>query len=134
MSVKSNGAELQAVWALALRTDGSFPKYYQIDCRTEDGRRDTSPTNYGLTIRPDLPPEVALLQPDRDLEAPKNSIIPLLIQAKDPDFELGYLYLNVEKGGQRVIREQLSEGRQQKLLLKHELSLATLHLAVGEDS
>ena len=133
MSVKSNGAELQAVWALALRTDGSFPKYYQIDCRTEDGRRDTSPTNYGLTIRPDLPPEVALLQPDRDLEAPKNSIIPLLIQAKDPDFELGYLYLNVEKGGQRVIREQLSEGRQQKLLLKHELSLATLHLAVGEE-
>ena len=133
MSVKSNGAELQAVWTLALRTDGSFPKYYQIDCRTEDGRRDTSPTNYGLTIRPDLPPDVALLQPDRDLEAPKNSIIPLLVQARDPDFELGYLYLNVEKGGQRVIHEQLSEGRQQKLLLKHELSLAALNLAVGEE-
>ena len=133
MSVKSNGAELQAAWTLALRTDGSFPKYYQIDCRTEDGRRDTSPTNYGLTIRPDLPPDVVLLQPDRDLEAPKNSIIPLLIQARDPDFELGYLYLSVEKGGQRIIHEQLSEGRQQKLLLKQELSLAALHLAVGEE-
>ena len=89
MSVSDGGRLLQATWTLSLRSDGTFPKYYRIDCRTADGRRDTAPTNHGLTIRPDLPPEVAVLQPDRDLEVALNATIPLLIQASDPDFELG---------------------------------------------
>ena len=132
MSVSGNGRQLQAQWTLALRNDGTFPKYYRIDCRTPDGRRDTAPTNHALTIRPDLPPEVVLLQPDRDIDAPVNATIPLLIQASDPDFELGYLYLNAEKGGQRILHEILSEGRQPKLLLKHDLLLSKLHVAAGD--
>ena len=131
-NVSQNGQLLQANWTLALRSDGSFAKYYRIDCRTEDGRRDTSPTNHSLTIRPDLPPEVVLLRPERDLEAPVNSTIPLLIQAQDPDFELGYVYLNIEKAGQKILQEQLSEGRQQKLMIKHALSLAKLHAKKGD--
>ena len=131
-NVSQNGQQLQANWTLALRSDGSFAKYYRIDCRTEDGRRDTSPTNHSLTIRPDLPPEVVLLRPERDLEAPVNSTIPLLIQAQDPDFELGYVYLNIEKAGQKILQEQLSEGRQQKLTIKHVLSIAKLHAKKGD--
>ena len=132
MSVSSGGRQLQATWNLELRKDGTFPKYYRIDCKTEDGRRDTAPTNHSLTIRPDLPPDVVLLQPERDLEAPANATIPLLIQASDPDFELGYLYLNVEKDGQRVSHEILSEGRQPKILLKHDLVLSKLKVVAGD--
>ncbi|MEI8017963.1 MAG: hypothetical protein WCH39_07160, partial [Schlesneria sp.] len=132
MSVTAGGRQLQGTRKLALRPDGTYPKYYRIDCKTEDGRRDTAPTNHGLTIRPDLPPEVALLQPDRDLESPANAIIPLLIQARDPDFELSYLYLNIEKAGQKIVREQLSEGRVPQLMLKHELSLAKLNVMTGD--
>jgi collagen type III alpha len=132
MSVTAGGRQLQGTLTLSLRSDGTCPKYYRIDCKTEDGRRDTAPTNYGLMIRPDLPPEVALLQPDRDLESPANGLIPLLIQARDPDFELSYLYLNIEKAGQRIVREQLSEGRIQQLMLKHELSLARLNVMNGD--
>ena len=132
MSVTSGGRQLQASWTLGLRSDGTFPKYYRIDCRTEDGRRDTAPTIHSLTIRPDLPPDVVLLQPDQDLDAPANATIPLLIQASDPDFELGYLYLNAEKGGQKILHEIISEGRQPKLLLKQDLVLSKLKAATGE--
>ena len=132
MSVTAGGRHLQAAWTLSMRSDGTYPKYYRVDCKTEDGRRDTAPTNHGLTIRPDLPPEVMLLQPDRDLESPANAVIPLLIQARDPDFELSYLYLNIEKAGQKIVHEQLSEGRIQQMILKHELSLAKLNVANGD--
>ena len=132
MSVNAGGRQLQGTWSLRLRSDGTYAKHYRIDCKTEDGRRDTAPTNHNLTIRPDLPPEVTLLQPDRDLESPANAIIPLLIQARDPDFELSYLYLNIEKAGQKIVHEQLSEGRAPQLMLKHELSLAKLNLTTGD--
>ena len=132
MSVTAGGRQLQGTRTLTLRSDGTYPKFYRIDCKTEDGRGDTAPTNHGLTIRPDLPPEVTLLQPDRDLESPSNAIIPLLIQARDPDFELSYLYLNIEKAGQKIVREQLSEGRVPQLMLKHELSLAKLNVMTGD--
>ncbi len=132
MSVTAGGRQLQGTRTLTLRSDGTYPKFYRIDCKTEDGRRDTAPTNHGLTIRPDLPPEVTLLQPDRDLESPANAIIPLLIQARDPDFELSYLYLNIEKAGQKIVHEQLSEGRVPQLMLKHELSLAKLNVINGD--
>ena len=45
------------------------------------------------------------MHPERDLDAPANAIIALLAQARDPDFELGYVYLNVEKAGQKVQEE-----------------------------
>ncbi len=132
MSASSNGNQLRAQWTLALRSDGTFPKYYRIHCRTEEGRVTTGHVIYPVTIRPDLPPEVLLLQPDRDLEAAENATIPLLIQARDPDFELGYIYLNVERNGQKVLHEQLSEGRLSKLILKHDLELKRLSAAAGE--
>lgn len=132
MTVSSGGRQLQTTWSLGFRSDGSFAKYYRIDCRTEDDRRDTAPTNHSLTIRPDLPPEVAILQPERDLEAPANATIPILIQASDPDFELGYVYINADMGGQRIHREILAEGHQQKLLLKHDLALARFKPKAGD--
>lgn len=132
MSVTAAGRQLQTSWNLVFRTDGSFAKYYRIDCRTEDDRRDTAPTNHSVTIRPDLPPEVAILQPERDIEAAANATIPLLIQASDPDFELGYVYINADMGGQRVHREILSEGHQQKALIKYDLALSKFKPKAGD--
>lgn len=132
MSISAAGRRAQAVWTLALRSDGTFPKFYQIHCKTDDGRATTGHVLNSLTIRPDMPPEVALLQPNRDLEAAANVTIPMLIQARDPDFELSYLYLNIEKAGQKIVRDQLSEGRKSALTLKHDLALAKLNPAEGD--
>ncbi|WP_010582616.1 hypothetical protein [Schlesneria paludicola] len=132
MAVSSGGKILQAQWTLALRSDGTFPKHYRIHCKTEEDRVTTGHVNYPITIRPDAPPQVTLVQPDRDIDAPANVTIPLLIQAHDPDFELGYVYLNVEKSGQRILHEQISEGRVQRLTLKHNLELKRLQAAAGD--
>lgn len=132
MSVSSDGMKLTASWKLAFRSDGRFAKVYEIECKTESGMTDPKPTQYSLNIRPDLPPEVALLEPVRDMEVAANAIIPLLIEARDPDFELSHINLHIKKNGQPISKEPLSDGRQQRVLLKHDLNLDRLVLKAGD--
>ena len=132
MSVSSDGLKLSATWKLSFRSDGTFAKVYQIQCQTESGATDPRPTQYTINIRPDLPPEVALLEPVRDLEVAANAIIPLLIEARDPDFELSHINLHIKKNGQAISKQPLSDGRQQRLLLKHEMNLDRLVLKTGD--
>lgn len=130
--VSGDGQLLTASWTLGFRSDGTYARYYQIQCTTESGATDPKPIQFGVTIRPDQPPEVSLLEPVRDLEAPANAVIPLLIQAQDPDFELSHINLHVKKNGQPVHKEPLSDGRQQRLMLKHELNLERLRVEPGD--
>lgn len=128
-----DGTQLTATWKLDFRSDGSYPKHYRIQCRNDAGEVDPAPAVYNIAIKPDRPPEVVLLHPERDLEAPANAVIPLLVQASDPDFELGYINLQAEKGGQSIHRDSLSEGRQQKVTLKHNFELSPLGLQPGDE-
>ena len=132
MSIGGAGLQLQATWPLGLRSDGTQSKLYRIHCRTSDDRVTTGHVNYPINVKPDLPPEVVLIYPDRDIDVASNATVPLAIQARDPDFELGYVYLNVEKSGQKIFREQISEGRQPKLALKSDLPMTRLNPAVGD--
>jgi len=132
MSVSADGRQLTTSWTLGFRSDGAYAKFYRIQCKTESGETDPNPSVNGLTIRPDLPPEVSLLEPVRDMEVPANAVIPMLIEARDPDFELSHINLHVKKNGQPVQKEPLSEGRQQRLLLKHDLKLARFDLKPGD--
>ena len=132
LSVSGDGQKLTASWTLNFRSDGSFSKWYQIQVTTESGANDPSPTPYTVNIRPDLPPEVAFLEPVRNLEVPANVVVPLLIEARDPDFELSHINLHIKKNGQVLPKEPLSEGRQQRLLLKHDLRLDRFVLKPGD--
>ena len=73
---------------------------------------DPQPMLYNVTIRPDLPPEVELLDPRRDLEMPANGILPLMIRARDPDFLLRSVKLQVEKDGEHIASEDIFDGFQ----------------------
>jgi len=133
VSVSSDGLQLTSTWTLAFNSNGIYDKAYQIQCWTESGETDPKPIAYGVTIRPDQPPEVAFLEPVRDIEAPANSTLPLLIEARDPDFELSHVYLHIKKNGQVVDRVILSEGRQQRVMIKHDLKLdQKMALAPGD--
>lgn len=123
VTVSTDGQHLTATWTLGFRSDGAFAKFYHIQCTTESGATDPTPTAYALNIRADQRPEVALLEPVRDLDVPANATVPLLIEARDPDFELSHINLHIKKNGQPIHKEPLSEGHQQRLLLKHELKL-----------
>lgn len=115
-----DGVHLEAQWKLAFRTDGTSPRFYHVQITTAKGETDPNPSQYSLRIRPDQPPEVSLLSPRGDLEMPANGVIPLIIQATDPDFQLRFLTLKAEKSsgtgtangnGGPLVDQQLFEGQ-----------------------
>lgn len=130
--VSPDGHQLTAKWNLGFRSDGAYARLYQIQCKTESGAIDPKPIQYAITIRPDLAPEVALLEPVRDMDVPANTVVPLLIEARDPDFQLSQVNLHVKKNGQQVHKEMLLNTLQQRLLTKHDLKLERLQVKPGD--
>ena len=104
MHVK-DGTTLTVQWKLAFRDDDTdnYPRFYRIICQDEQGATDLHPTLYSLAIRPDMPPQVEIIQPRSDLERPSNAVVPLLVKASDPDFQLKHLTLRVELDGKQLV-------------------------------
>jgi collagen type III alpha len=128
-----DGTSLSALWKLELREKGDYPRYYQIQCETEDGRTDPAPVVYEYTILIDQPPSIVLLAPERDLTVPANAVIPLLAEARDPDFELGPVTLQIDKAGETLSRETLFHGKQQAVRIEHDLALKPFRLQPGDE-
>ncbi|MDB5346952.1 MAG: hypothetical protein JWP89_5329 [Schlesneria sp.] len=130
--VSRDGQQLTASWKLSFRSDGAYSRLYQIHCTTESGATDPTPIRYAITIRPDLAPEVSILEPVRDMDVPANAILPLLIEARDPDFQLSQVNLHIKKNGQQVHKESLLNTLQPRLLAKHDLKLDRLQVKPGD--
>ncbi|GIS59600.1 MAG: hypothetical protein CM1200mP2_18250 [Planctomycetaceae bacterium] len=103
-------------WTLSFRRGDQedYPRFYRIVCQDEQGATGLNPTLHPIAIRPDLPPQVELLDPRSDLELPANAVVPLLIKAHDPDFQLTHLTLRVEQDGQQLVEHnrELFSGEQ----------------------
>ncbi|MGH7201581.1 MAG: hypothetical protein ACREJB_13305 [Planctomycetaceae bacterium] len=128
-----DGTRLTAEWELKFRSDGSHPKFYRIVCRNKSGQVDPEPALQRVTIRPDLPPEIELLDPTGDLERPANAVVPLALRARDPDFKLRFVTLRVEKGGELIHSEPIvDEWNQQEYAGTHDFKLAPLNLQKGD--
>lgn len=129
----TDGIHLEAQWKAAIRPDGTFPRFYRIQCRNAKGETDPAPTLYNVKVRPDQPPEVVLFDPNRDIEMPANGIVPMVIQARDPDFRLGSIRLNLEKDGQPLPQSPLIyEGGTQTFRGTYEFALAPFHFKPGD--
>lgn len=97
----ADGTLLTGTWKLEFRSDGTSPRYYHIRVKTENQKKDeidSDPTQYTLRIRADQRPDVALLDPTGDLTRPANAIIPLVVQAADPDFKIRSVILRGTRG------------------------------------
>lgn len=135
MSIK-DGKHLTAEWNLEFRSDGTYARFYHIDCITESGESDPHPVVQTIKIKDDQRPEVALLHPSQDLERPANAIVPLLIKASDPDFQLRFVTLKVEKSGEEIHSASLLDEEAQQFEGTHDLKLeqlADLGLKPGEE-
>lgn len=129
----SEGNRLSVDWTLRFRTDGTFPRSYRIFCVNDEGRSDPEPTLYTQTIRPDRRPVVELLEPRGDLEVPANVIIPLLIEAHDPDFKLQYITLRRKKNGEVLPGSpRIFKGPQKEFRGTWDWDLKPLNLKVGD--
>ena len=138
MRIAGGGLQLTGKWRLQAWEDKTYPKFYRIQCRNKAGESDPDPAIYTLTIRPDLPPVVRLLSPKLDrIQMPANGIVPLLVDAQDPDFELRSLILRMSINGQPAARTETiyyDEGgkAQQSFRGIHEFDLSRLALRTGD--
>lgn len=96
------GTNLSATWMLQFRSDGTYPHFYRIFVKTEDGSEDPAPVLYPIRIRQDLPPKVEIVHPQSDVSAPANGSVQVAYQASDPDFLLKNTVLRYEKRGQEL--------------------------------
>jgi hypothetical protein len=106
----TDGTMLSGTWKLEFRSDGTAPRYYHIRVRTENQKKDdidSDPTLYALRIRPDQRPDVALLDPTGDLTRPANAVIPLVVQAADPDFKIRSVMLRGTRGGDPLFNQDV---------------------------
>jgi collagen type III alpha len=128
----TDGTKLEVDWKLEIR-DGVYPHYYRIFCTNLEGEADPSPNLYSLMIRPDQAPEILLRDPKTDLELPANAILPLVIEARDPDFGLSYIDLNIEKDGSPVNGPTIySERNDQQFKTTYKWSLRDYHFRPRE--
>ena len=125
----TNGKQLTAEWTLEFRSDGTFARYYHIECKTAAGESDPHPTVYSIKIQPDQRPDVALLHPTQDLERPANAIVPLAVKASDPDFNLRFVTLRVEKAGEEILSTALLDEERPTFDGTHDLHLEKLSAA-----
>ncbi len=124
----TNGKQLSAEWTLEFRSDGTFARYYHIECKTAAGETDPHPKVYSIKIQPDQRPEVSLLHPTQDLERPANAVVPLLVKAADPDFLLRFITLKVKKGGEVILSTALLDVGEERATFEgtHDLQLEKL--------
>lgn len=129
----TDGQQLAGDWTLKIRDDGTYPRFYSVECETAEGGRESSPPLQAMLVRPDQRPEVRLLDPTSDLERPVNATVPLLIEAFDPDFRLSGLSVQVERRGEIISSELIDARGKRALKLTHPLELSRLPVKAGEE-
>ena len=97
-----DGIKLSVNWKLTHREDGTFPKFYRIQLTDLEGQKDPEPAVYPVDIRRDQPPTLKLIDPTRDLQIAANAIVPLLVEAEDPDFLLRSVTLHYAVNGKLI--------------------------------
>jgi len=132
---------LEATWKLEFHRDDlnnrepqdrRYYHFYRIQCETATKQKDPAPTLYTIEIQPDLAPEVALLDPTRDIARPANAIVPLMVQARDPDFNLRFVTLYVQKNGDLIFSDFIFDGLQPSYSGTYDFHLDKLILNAAE--
>jgi len=132
MEVGSDGTSLSASWQPIIRDDGTYPKFYRVQCRTKDGASDPTPAVHSIQIQADQKPDVSTLQPGGDMEVAANAVVPLLIHASDPDFRLSRVVLRMKNGARGLIDRAIYQGDDVEQRILHELKIADLNAKPGD--
>tara|TARA_R110002072_G_C7978294_1_gene535827 strand:- start:323 stop:4150 length:3828 start_codon:yes stop_codon:yes gene_type:complete len=132
MKVGSDGTSLSGLWQPIIRDDGTYPKFYRVQCRTREGVTDPTPVVHSIQIEADQKPDVSILQPGGDLEVAANAVVPLLIHASDPDFRLSRVVLRMKNGAQFLTDRSIYKGADVEQRVLHELKIAELNVKPGD--
>jgi hypothetical protein len=118
--------------------DGS-PKYssYRLQFTTSTGQSNSAPTIHRLDVISDLPPEIDVLNPaERRVKLPLDGTLQLEFRARDPDFGLCRLDLEMEVNRRALSPVNLfkeARGVQGPINQRYSLRPKQLGLAVGDE-
>ncbi|MFO0426465.1 MAG: hypothetical protein ACK526_07865, partial [Planctomyces sp.] len=137
LRMRVNGTELDVEFDLTAREDGTFPGWYRIEVTDQNGRTDPEPAVYTINVKKDQAPSIRLLDPTRDMTVPSNAVVPLLIEAEDPDFLVRSVRLHYEVNGnaaprEEVIFDELEGGPQKRILKTWDFRLQPMSLKPGD--
>ncbi|MBM4005826.1 MAG: hypothetical protein FJ295_21490, partial [Planctomycetes bacterium] len=110
LPMQVRGEEATCAFVMALAPDRIAPKHssYQIRMITESGNANAEPIVHSIDVTPDLPPELEILTPDRDMiELPEDASQTIEIRGIDPDFGLRKIQLHAVSGGQELLTHDL---------------------------
>jgi collagen type III alpha len=101
--VEGNRAEFRFPLALRGKDRQIEQSTYWVRFFTEQDRENVKPVKQRIEVLPDWPPEVNIVEPQRDrLEAAPNARLNLRLRARDNDYGLDQVGFVVEKGDQRL--------------------------------
>ena len=101
--------------------------YYQINLADHKGVQNRDPIRYAIQVSEDLPPEITVVDPGRDMDLPESLNVLLKAEAVD-DFSVERIVLvhRINDGPER--RSNLSSTPDREVLLSHVWDLATANL------
>jgi hypothetical protein len=100
--VVTGGTKLAGTWTLSMRSDGTYPKFYRVQVKTDAGHQDPQPALYPVRIRADQPPKIEVLTPKSDLVVAANGTVSVACRAADPDFQLQSVIMHFEREGREL--------------------------------
>lgn len=136
--VKMNvdGNKAVASFELALREDRRTPQHdsYVLRLTTTADRTNVDPPKYSIDVTPDYPPEVRVTAPEEpELEVRVDEMVPIRVEAHDPDFALAGVRL-AGKAGDREIEmgDLLSERKEGRFAGKRLFTPGDVQLKPGD--
>ncbi|MDA1161919.1 MAG: hypothetical protein O3B13_02340, partial [Planctomycetota bacterium] len=132
MKVSDDGTSLSALWQPIIRDDLTYPRFYRLQCKTKGGAIDPAPAVHSIRINADQKPEVSLIQPTDNLDVAANAIVPLMIQARDPDFRLSRVLLRMKNGTLPLPDRVVFKGADEETRILYDLRIADLNVKPGD--
>ncbi len=131
-----DGKRATVTFTLALREDRRTPWHlgYVLRYTTTAGRANEDPVQHGIDVTPDYLPEVSIAKPEEaELAVRVNDVVPISVEARDPDFALQHVGLRGAVRGSEALHVDLLNNRHAGLFRQeHRLTPADLQLKPGD--
>lgn len=139
LAMKIDGRKATATFTLALKKNSDEPEHesYQLRFRNQAGHENPKPIRYSIEVIRDLPPEIALIEPEvkptEEIQLAEGASLPLKLSAADPDFKLADVRLHATRGMEPLLdKGLLAEPRVGPFERRYVFSTRSLKLKAGE--
>ncbi|HEX5442940.1 MAG TPA: hypothetical protein VFW87_03885, partial [Pirellulales bacterium] len=113
LTMQIDGRRANVAFTLGWDAKNQRPEHesYQLRFLNGDGHENPKPIRYTIDVIGDLPPEIALVEPQVDpaeeISLKAGASLRLTVQASDPDFKLAAVKLHARRSGLRLLEEGL---------------------------